>query len=118
MFFVYDYITARLKDRDSSNNYFKEEYEKAKSLLGNGEYREERLINIKKEYKENIINLKNCDLFKDMEYLFSSAKVKKDTVSNYYYAMKVYIEECKYPEFLTGESVIESSTENKTDDKK
>jgi hypothetical protein len=50
-------------------------------------------------------------LLTDIETHINQYKISSSTASNYYYALKPYIEECRYPEFLTGESIIISKDE-------
>ncbi len=52
-------------------------------------------------------NPKTGYIFKDIKSLLEDVKMSDSTASNYYYAIKPYIEELRYPEFLTGESIIE-----------
>ena len=52
------------------------------------------------------------DIFKDFDEPMENINFKGSTASNYYYALKPYIEECRYPEFLTGESIIKDEEEN------
>ena len=58
--------------------------------------------------KYEYINKQQRDkYFSNIIELIDDYKMGSSTISNYYYALKPYIEKCRYPEFLTGESIIE-----------
>jgi len=111
-FFVYDYVTAKLKQIeedqiliDKDFKYNEKQIKKNRSLTN----REKKIQidELKKEYNENKVITKIDDIFKELESSTQDTVFKSSTVSNYYYALKPYIEECRYTEFLTGESIIE-----------
>ena len=64
--------------------------------------------NLHKKYS-HIEKIQREKLFKDIKIVLEEYKISSSTASNYYYALKPYIEECRYPEFLTGESIIEDT---------
>lgn len=119
MFFVYDYVTAKLKEHEYCEDLMKKEYEENKdSVKKSFEYttaeKEQQLQTLKIEYEGNRTSIKVEDVFKDFDNS-NEIKGKGSTASNYYYALKPYIEEYRYPEFLTGESIIEED-ENKKEE--
>lgn len=112
MFFVYDYVTTRLKEDEDCINLMNDEYsEKRDDIKNNPSYttnqKKIQLQALREEYDENQTNIKIEDIFKDFDEPIENINFKGSTTSNYYYALKPYIEECRYPEFLTGESIIE-----------
>lgn len=114
MFFVYDYITAKLKEYEDYEVELKESYDKnLQSIKNNYEYttaeKKEQYKILKKEYDENRIFIKIDDIFKDFDNKFEPIEnitFRSSTASNYYYAIKPYIEELRYSELLTGETII------------
>ena len=85
MFFIYDYITMRLKYIEQENEKLKQEDQE--------------------NYDKNKIDTKIVTIFKEVALKLDSYKISDATVSNYYYTIKPYIEELKYPELLTEVSV-------------
>ena len=70
----------------------------------------EREIQLK-EYEKNKTSIKVENIFKNFNKPMKGIDFKSSTASNYYYALKPYIEELRYSEFLTGESIIENDEE-------
>lgn len=64
---------------------------------------------LQEKYSKRIIDSKSDCIFDNIRQL-EDLKLGGDTVSNYYYAIRPYIEEYRYPEFLTGDSIV-SGTE-------
>lgn len=114
MFFVYDYVNKRLKQIDNDRSYIDQKYKDDKAEIKNDPLynsadKSVQLKVLQQEYSENKVDIGLEEIFKEIvdsieDISFTSAS----TASNYYYALKPYIEECRYPEFLTGESIIES----------
>lgn len=118
MFFVYDYVIEKLKEHEYCMQLMDDEYnENKKSIKNSKEYTtKEKQIQLQElltEYEENKVTIKVEDIFKDFDDPREDTNFKSSTASNYYYALKPYIEECRYPEFLTGESIIEDEETNK-----
>jgi len=123
MFFVYDYVNKRLTqiadDRSSIDQKYIDDKEEIKNdPLYNSDDKLVQLKVLQQEYSENKVDIGLEEIFKEIvdsveDISFTSAS----TASNYYYALKPYIEECRYPEFLTGESIIEDEEENKGEQK-
>lgn len=118
MFFVYDYITAKLEELKSDSQLMTEEYNENKENIKNDKScttkeKEIQLEELLKEYEENKTSIKVENIFKDFDKPIKGIDFKSSTASNYYYALKPYIEECRYSEFLTGESIIENNKEKK-----
>lgn len=119
MFFVYDYVNKRLKQIDNDRSYIDQKYKEDKEEikndpLYNSDDKIEQLKVLQQEYSENKVDIGLEEIFKEIvdsveDIGFTSAS----TASNYYYALKPYIEECRYPEFLTGESIIEDTEDEK-----
>lgn len=119
MFFVYDYVNKRLNqidnDRSSIDQKYKDDKEKIKNdPFYNSNDKLEQLKVLQQEYSENKVDIGLEEIFEEIvdsveDISFTSAS----TASNYYYALKPYIEECRYPEFLTGESIIENTEDKK-----
>lgn len=112
IFFTYDYVTARLNEDEESIKLMEEEYNEMKeSIKKSTNYTSKekniQINELKKEYKENQTKMKVEKIFKDFDNPIKNISFKSSTASNYYYTLKPYIEDCRYPEFLTGESVIE-----------
>ncbi|MCG3676214.1 hypothetical protein PJV95_00600 [Aliarcobacter butzleri] len=116
MFFVYDYVTAKIEELKSDSQLMTEEYNENKENIKNDKScttkeREIQLKELLKEYEENKTSIKIEDIFKDFDKPIKGIDFKSSTASNYYYALKPYIEELRYSEFLTGESIIENDEE-------
>ena len=108
MFFVYDYVKARLKQIENENEILKQEYdEKIAEIKQSKSYdsfdKKIQLAELAKEHNKNIIDTRVeiiCKEQKLIEHLdISNAKA-------YYYVIKPYIDDCKYKELLTGVSSI------------
>jgi hypothetical protein len=118
MFFVYDYVTEKLKEHTYCIKLMEDEYNENKNEIKNSTLyttkdKKIQLQALLEEHEENTITVKVEDIFKKFDNPIENINFKSSTASNYYYALKPYIEECRYPEFLTGESVIEAKeTEN------
>lgn len=118
MFFVYDYVIEKLKEHEYCMQLMDEEYnENKKNIKNSKEYTtQEKQIQLQEllaEYEENKVTIKVEDIFKDFDESMEGINFKSSTASNYYYALKPYIEDCRYPEFLTGESIIEDTEDEK-----
>lgn len=104
MFFIYDYVKARLNNIEKENKLnddnLKIEIEDIKKFH-TGKDRKIRISYAKAEFLESIINTKIEDIFKEDEL----TKVVKN-VSKLYYAIRPYIEDLKYKELVTGVSAI------------
>ena len=116
MFFVYDYVTAKLEELKSDNQLMIEEYNENKENIKNDKScttkeREIQLKELLKEYEKNKTSIKVENIFKNFNKPMKGIDFKSSTASNYYYALKPYIEELRYSEFLTGESIIENDEE-------
>lgn len=85
------------KKIDSKNNDIFKELE---LLL----YKNQIMI-LQQKYSNRIMDSKSDCIFDNIKQL-EDLKLGGDTVSNYYYAIRPYIEECRYPEFLTGDSIV------------
>jgi len=112
MFFVYDYVTDKLTENEDSIKLIEEEYNENKNNVKNSSSYTTKEKNIqyqvlKDEYEENKTTVNIEKIFNDFNTPSENINFKSSTASNYYYALKPYIEECRYPEFLTGESIIE-----------
>lgn len=120
MFFVYDYVIEKLKEHEYCMQLMADEYnENKKNIKNSKEYTtKEKKIQLQEllaEYEENKVTVKVEDIFKDFDDPIEGINFKSSTASNYYYALKPYIYDCRYPEFLTGESIIEDTEdENNT----
>lgn len=122
MFFVYDYITARLKEDEYCSQLMTDEYNENKNNVKNSTKYTSRdkaiqLEALKEEYDENQSTTKVKEILEDFDESIEGINFKGSAASKRYYSLKPYIEECRYPEFLTGESVIED-TEDEDDSKK
>ena len=106
LFFVYDYITARLHHIDNQNIEEKEELQEKIRFIKNDsniKYKN-KLIQIKdvqREYFENLTDTHVVEIIKE-ENLTKDLNIKSNMASKYYYAIKPYIEKCKYKELLVG----------------
>lgn len=67
--------------------------------------------NLHREYA-HIEKTQREKLFEEMNKIINEYEISSSTISNYYYALKPYVEECRYPELLTGESLIATETNN------
>jgi len=99
-FFIYDYVTSRLKQIREDNLSMYEEYEEQKQEILNNKYidskdRKIQLKELKREFEENT-NIRKDELFDGIEG-FSSGTAKR-----YYYDIKPFIDDCKYKELITG----------------
>lgn len=118
MFFVYDYVTAKLEELKCDSQLMIDEYnEEKENIKKDQEYtvREKKiqLQALLEVHEKNKTSIKIENIFKDFDKYIDGIDFKSSTASNYYYALKPYIEECRYPEFLTGESIIENNKEEK-----
>jgi hypothetical protein len=119
MFFVYDYVNKRLNQIDNDRSSIDQKYKDDKEEIKNDPFynsndKLEQLKVLQQEYSENKVDIGLEEIFEEIvdsveDISFTSAS----TASNYYYALKPYIEECRYPEFLTGESIIENTEDKK-----
>ena len=85
------------KKLNSKNNDI---FQKLKLLLYKAQIK-----TLQQKYLKRIIDSKSNSIFENIRQL-EDLKLRGDTVSNYYYAIRPYIEECRYPEFLTGDSIL------------
>ena len=116
MFFVYDYVTEKLKEHRYCIKLMEDEYNENKNKIKNSTLyttkdKKIQLQALLEEHEENKTTVKIEDIFKDFDEPIKNINFKSSTASNYYYALKPYIEEFRYPEFLTGESIIEDEEE-------
>jgi hypothetical protein len=112
MFFVYDYVTALLKEDEYCNNLMLNEYIENKNRVKKSksytiDEKKEQYKTLLEEYEDNKVVTKIQNIFKDFDEKIDNINFKSSTAAKYYYAIKPYIEDHKYPELLTGESVIE-----------
>ena len=108
MFFIYDYVTQRLKEIEELNNQAKQEYEEKLQEIKENKDLSKKEKAIQKsvahaEYLENCIDTTRKDIFKELE---QQLNIKKDSISKLYYAIKPYIDESKYKELVTGISAL------------
>ena len=113
MFFVYDYVTTKLEELTSDSQLMINEYEEEKENIEKStEYttREKKIqLQVLLEVHEKNKTPKRIEnIFKNFDEPIEGIDFKSSTASNYYYALKPYIEEPRYSEFLTGESIIEN----------
>ena len=116
MFFVYDYVTAKLEELTSDSQLMIDEYnEEKENIEKSTEYttREKKiqLQALLEVHEKNKTPKRIENVFKDFDEPMEGIDFKSSTASNYYYALKPYIEELRYSEFLTGESIIENDEE-------
>lgn len=110
MLFVYDYVCFKLKEHETEEKLMKDEYiQNRKDIEESTEYtRKEKDIqiqNLNDEFAENDVTTKVIEILKNFDKKIKNIDFKSSTASNYYYAIKPYIDG-RYPEFLTGESVL------------
>lgn len=118
MFFVYDYVTTKLEELTSDSQLMIDEYnEEKENIEKSTEYttREKKiqLQALLEVHEKNKTPKRIENIFKDFDEPMEGIDFKSSTASNYYYALKPYIEELRYSEFLTGESIIENDEEKK-----
>ena len=118
MFFVYDYVYSRLKQIEHARNLIDQEYKHNQDQIKNDwtlkdSEKKIQLKELKNEYDGNKVTLGIKDIFKDFDKPMENINFKDSNASKYYYALKPYIEKCRYPEFLTGESIIEDTEDEK-----
>lgn len=99
-FFIYDYVTARKKQINKSNEFNNEVYEEEREEIKNNPYltREDKQIqlkNLKKDFKADT-SIRKDELFEDIE------DFPKGTAKRYYYDIKPFIDDCEYKELITG----------------
>ena len=116
MFFVYDYVTAKLEELTSDSQLMIDEYnEEKENIEKSTEYttREKKiqLQALLEVHEKNKTPIRVESVFKNFDKPIEGIDFKSSTASNYYYALKPYIEELRYSEFLTGESIIENDEE-------
>lgn len=116
MFFVYDYVTTKLEKLKSDSQLMIDEYNEGKEAIkkdpeSNTQDKKTQLEELLQEYEGNKTSIKVENIFKDFNKPMKGIDFKSSTASNYYYALKPYIEELRYSEFLTGESIIENDEE-------
>lgn len=110
IFYIYDYVTARLKYIKYENELIKKEYDEKIQFIKNNidlTKREKKIqiLSLQEEHSENKINTKIEDIFTENE-LLNSIKVKSSRAMDYYYAIKPYITKCKYVELITDSSAL------------
>ncbi len=110
MFFIYDYVTARMQEVEEYNERYKTVYqEKLHSIKNNKDLStiEKKIqeLEAKKEYYEAKSESTIKTICEEDE-VCSQVNLKGDRVYQLYLAIKPYIEECRYKELLTGVSVL------------
>lgn len=118
MFFVYDYVKAKLKEHEYCKHLMEEEYKEKqnnvnKDLFYTRKDKKMQLQLLLEEYEQNRFTTTVEDIFKDFDKPMENINFKGSSASNYYYSLKPYIEECRYSEFLTGESILEDMKDEK-----
>lgn len=113
MFFVYDYVTAKLEELISDSQLMIDEYNEEKEAIkkdpeSSTKDKKTQLEDLLIKHEKNKTPIRIENIFKDFNKPMESIDFKSSTASNYYYALKPYIEELRYSEFLTGESIIEN----------
>jgi len=109
LFFVYDYVKARLSEKENNNKQIIEQYEKDKQNISNNQGLSTSDKRIQKaelliEFEENKDNTKQEDIYQDDE-LLKQLDIKSNSISKYYTLMKNYIDKLKYKELVTGVSI-------------
>lgn len=103
-FFVYDYVKMRLKQIEELNKGEKEAIENnikdvEDNIYLSGMDKKIQIEVLKQEHKENLIDTKIDDIFREKELC---NVISSGTAKRYYYDMKPYIDDRKYKELITG----------------
>ena len=106
MFFIYDYVSARLETIHHYNKEARREYDNEVFEINNNpsltrKYKQIQLSEAKTKYLQNTIDTKITDIFNEDE-LISQLQLTGNSISKLYYIIKPYIEEAKYKELITG----------------
>jgi len=109
-FFVYDYISVRLKEIEVYNSSEKNKYLKDIEKIKNnpmldGSDKKIQIEERKKEYEENIINTTIEDIFNENE-LIKSIDKSSGTIKRYYYNMKKVIDDLEYRKLITDAQIL------------
>ncbi|MFK5936818.1 MAG: hypothetical protein QM497_00330 [Sulfurimonas sp.] len=110
MFFIYDYVKARqnkIKELNTDEELrYKDELQRITDDkdLSTKEKKIQKAT-CKAEHIPSIIDTKVTDIFKE-ETLLNQLKMSSENISKMYYAIKPYIDDCKYKELITGVSTL------------
>jgi hypothetical protein len=110
MFFIYDYVKARLNYIEAENKIIKAEHKKNIELINKNkdlstkQKKTQRTV-LQAEYYENTIDTKITDIFNEDE-LKKPLNLSDANISKLYYAIKPYIDDLKYKELVTGARTI------------
>lgn len=104
-FFVYDYVTARLKQINKDNQDAKDIFEIEKEDINSNnsldaDHKKYLIKEAEKEMKECLVSTNPTYIFLEEEL---KSQIASGTASKYYYRiMKPYIHDMKYKELITG----------------
>lgn len=110
MFFIYDYVSTRLKDVKYHNDKCKQDYEEKISTINSNNDLSTRDKREQRKQASNDYNGMKSDAtirkICEEEELELQLDIKADAIHKYYYTVKPYIEECRYKELITGLSIL------------
>jgi len=103
-FFVYDYVTARLKQIDKGNQDAKDTFEQEKEEINSNtsfdaNYKKYLINEARGEFEGHLIHTSIKDILSDEKFI---SQIPTGTAKRYYYEIKPYIEDMKYVELITG----------------
>ncbi|MEA2091244.1 MAG: hypothetical protein U9O83_02630, partial [Campylobacterota bacterium] len=103
-FFVYDYVTARVKQINEGNQDAKDIFETKKEDINSNNslddgYKKDLIKEAKEEMKDYLVSTNIIDILNDEEL---KSQIASGTAKRYYYEINPYIKDMKYKELITG----------------